>query len=332
MVFRSVHTPDFGPGLQIYSPLPGREIRIRSGFMMLDSIKDIIRQFTRVDQLDEIEEIEEINLLTEDDAATALKKGISNMMDTIVRKTIARTEELGEFDNIDEIEEVIKRNRSRQERLKQGLILALTVLILGCVISIGSSVRRYAERIEGIFAPLKKVGYLVDAGQPEKAYFVLKKVVVNPDDPKQVARVVDYYLQVADYYYMTPSEIRGANMKHALKIYETILMKFTTLDPGLKAQVAFRQGRCFERLFVYSRAIESFAMAAELLPGTDLAEKAQYRIGLNHLNNDAYDEARDVFSTFIEEYPESRLVQSVFYRLGDSHFQEAGYLTSHIGL
>ena len=300
--------------------------------MMLDSIKELVRQFTRVDELEQIEQIEEINLLTEDDAATALKKGISNMIDTIIRKTIARTEELGEFDSIDEIEEVIKRNRSRQERLKQGLILALTVLILGCVISISSSVSKYAARIGGIFVPLKKVGYLVEEGQPEKAYSVLKKVVVDPKNARQVEQVVDYYLQVADYYYLTPSEIRGVNMKHAMKIYETVLMKFTTLEPGLKAQVAFRLGRCFERLFLYSRAIESFAMAAELLPGTELAEKAQYRIGLNHLNNDAYDQARDVFSTFIEQYPESQLVQNVFYRLGDSHFQEAGYLTSHIGL
>jgi len=299
---------------------------------MLRSLKGILKRVSKVDTLDEIKEIKEINLLTEDDAVRVLKKKISNLVDAIISKTIARTDELGEFEGIDQIEEVIKRNRRRRQRFKQGVILALAVLIIGCAVSISSSIGKYAARVRGIFVPLKKVDYLLEAGQPEKAYSVLKRIDIKPDNAQQVEQAVGYYLQIADYYFLTPGEVAGSNMKKAVKIYETILMKFATLDPGLNAKVSFRLGRCFEQLFLYSRAIDSFARAAELVPGSELAEEALYRIGLNHLHNDAYEKAREVFAAFVDRYPESQLVRNVFYRIGDSHHLEAEFLSSRIDL
>jgi len=285
-----------------------------------------------LEMIEEIEEFDEINLLTEDDPAEALKKGISQFVDKVLGKAIARVEDLGEYADIEEIEAVISRSRRRQKLLSRTLTLALGVLIVGCAVSISISIARFLIRQSAILYPLKRVEYLMNEGRPEKAVRVLNRLNFSPEQKKRTEKAIYYYVKIADHFYMTPGLVRGGSVKRAAIIYEEVLRKFPTISDKERANLHFKLGRCYEKLSIYQRAIESYSKTVELLPAGKLAEEAMYRMCLSHLNNESFEEARESLLAFVEEFPESMLAKNAYYRIGDAYLKQAEVLAAHISL
>lgn len=283
-------------------------------------------------RLEEFEEIEEINLLTEDDPAAALKKGIGRFLELILRKTIARVDDLGDYEDVSEIEEVINRNRRRQQRLKKVAISTLGIFIAVCAISISVSLKKFFTG-QGIgISALERVEYLIVEGQHKKALKLLNQMKFRPSQKLRIMKALHGYYKIAGYYFMTPGKVRGGNIKQAMKVYETILMKFPTASPGARAEVHFRLGRCFEELGIYRRAIENFSVTAEIFPGSKLAEEAGYRVGINHFKDGSFDQAREVLYEFVEKFPNSRFMKNAYYMIGDAYLKQAEVLASRVDI
>jgi TolA-binding protein len=87
------------------------------------------------------------------------------------------------------------------------------------------------------------------------------------------------------------------------------------------AQGYYKLGIANTYLFDMARAEKAFKNVMELVPGTELAKKAQFNLGWTYKFSGKYNDASATFSRFIAEYPNDKLAQDAKYQLANSYYK-----------
>ncbi|MBD3245392.1 MAG: outer membrane protein assembly factor BamD [Candidatus Omnitrophica bacterium] len=119
-------------------------------------------------------------------------------------------------------------------------------------------------------------------GKPYQAFEAYEKVIDRYPNSKRINEVVEHQYQIGEFFLNR----EGGEML-GLSIYD----------------------------FVQHPSIEIFKSIVEKVPYSELAPKAQYKLGLLYLELGRYEEAKDAFQKAIDNYPESEWAAPSKYQL-----------------